>query len=104
MLSGPKNLGEGYRLNTAVLYYTFDPSFAYFGSTGEAAVQQAFDMMNSLTNVDSYSPNLTEFPLNSQSVNYSAATWGLMDLKSRRWLCCWNRWFGRFSPLHLGTD
>ena len=82
MLSGPKNLGEGYRLNTAVLYYTFDPSFAYFGSTGEAAVQQAFDMMNSLTNVDSYSPNLTEFPLNSQSVNYSAATWGLMDLKS----------------------
>jgi hypothetical protein len=82
MLSGPKNLGEGYRLNTPVLYYTFDPSFAYFGSTGEAAVQQAFDMMNSLTNVDSYSPNLTEFPLNSESVNYSAATWGLRDLKS----------------------
>ena len=82
MLSGPKNLGEGYRLNTPVLYYTFDPSFGYFGSTGEAAVQQAFDMMNSLTNVDSYSTNLTEFPLNSQSVNYSAATWGLTDLKS----------------------
>jgi hypothetical protein len=91
MHSGPKNLGEGYRLNTPVLYYTFDPSFAYFGSTGEAAVQQAFDMLNNaftnnptgMTNgVDGYSVNLTEFPLNSESVNYSAATWGLRDLKS----------------------
>jgi hypothetical protein len=80
--SGPKNLGDGYRLNTPVLYYTFDPSFGYFGSEGEVAVQQAFDMMNSLSNVDSYNTNLSEFPLNSQGVNYEAATLGLRDLKS----------------------
>ncbi len=83
LLTGPKNLGEGYRLNTPVLYYTFDPSFgAYFGSDGEAAVQKAFDMINSLTNVDSYSTNLSEFPLRSQSVNYQAAVLGLEDVKS----------------------
>jgi hypothetical protein len=90
-LSGPKNLGEGYRLNVPVLYYTFDPSFSWFGANGEAAVQQAFDMMNNaftnnptgLTNgLDGYSPDLSEFPLNSESINYTARSWGLTDLKS----------------------
>jgi len=80
--SGPRNLGEGYRLNTPVLYYTFDPSFGYFGANGETAVQQAFDMMNTLTNVDSYSTNLTEFPLNSESINYQAQVLELADVKS----------------------
>ena len=79
---GPKNLGEGYRLNTPVLYYTFDPSFGYFGSDGEAAVDKAFAIINSLTNVDNYSTNLTEFPLNSQEVNFLAATLGMQDVKS----------------------
>ena len=65
LLAGPKNLGEGYRRNTPVMYYTFDPSFGdYFGSSGELAVEQAFDILNSLTNVDSYSAYLSEFPLN----------------------------------------
>jgi hypothetical protein len=80
--SGPRNLGEGYRLNTPVLYYTFDPSFGYFGANGETAVQQAFDTMNTLTNVDSYSTNLTEFPLNSESINYQAQVLELADVKS----------------------
>lgn len=80
--SGPKNILEGYRLNTPVLYYAFDPDFSYFGSNGEYAVQQAFDILNSLTNVDSYSAGLTEFPLNSQSVNYQAQALGLYDVKS----------------------
>ena len=80
---GPKNLGEGYRRNTPVMYYTIDPTFAnYFGSNGEVAVQQAFDILNSLTNVDSYSANLSEFPLNSQSENYTAYGLGLQDVKS----------------------
>jgi Putative Ig domain len=79
---GPKNLGEGYRLNTPVLYYAFDPSFGYFGSDGETAVQKAYDILNSLTNVDNYSTNLSEFPLRSQSVNYQAAMLGLQDVKS----------------------
>ena len=65
------------------MYYTFDPSFGnYFGSNGEFAVQQAFDILNSLTNVDSYSANLSEFPLNSQSENYTAYGLGLLDVKS----------------------
>ena len=82
LAAGPKNLGEGYRRNTPVMYYTFDASFGnWFGSNGEFAVQQAFDMMNNaftnnptgLTNgLDGYSANLTEFPLNSESENYTA--------------------------------
>jgi hypothetical protein len=81
-VSGPKNLGEGYRLNTPVLYYTFDPSFGYFGSNGEAAVVSAFTILNNLTNVDSYSTNLSEFPLNAKSVNYQAQALILLDVKS----------------------
>ena len=65
-----------------MLYYAFDPSFGYFGSNGEPAVQSAFDILNSLTNVDSYSAGLTEFPLNSQSVNYQAQALDLYDVKS----------------------
>jgi hypothetical protein len=80
--TGPRNLGEGYRLNTPVIYYTFDPSFGYFGASGEAAVKQAFDMMNSLTNVDDYSTNLSEFPLTSETINYQAQVLGLADVKS----------------------
>jgi hypothetical protein len=81
--TGPKDYAEGYRLNTPVLYYTFDPSFGdYFGANGEDAVDQAFDVLNGLTNVDSYSASLSEFPLNSESVNYQAQTMGLLDIKS----------------------
>jgi hypothetical protein len=81
--AGPKNLGDGYRPNTPVLFYTFTPSFgSWFGSNGEAAVQQAFDILNNVSNVDSYSPALSEFPLNSQSINYQAQALELNDLKS----------------------
>jgi hypothetical protein len=80
---GPKNLGEGYRRNTSVIYYSFDQNFSdYFGANGEQAVVQAFAILNTLTNVDSYSSNLTEFPLQSQSQNYQATVLGLRDLKS----------------------
>ncbi len=92
--AGPKNLGEGYRRNTPVLYYTFDSTFGdWFGASGELAVEQAFDILNNafttnnvtglLTNgVDSYSPNLAECPLNSQSENYTAQALELRDVKS----------------------
>ncbi|MGB7768845.1 MAG: hypothetical protein WBN22_08335 [Verrucomicrobiia bacterium] len=80
---GPKNLGEGYRRNTPWMYYTFDASFGdYFGSNGEVAVEQAFGILNNLTNVDSYSQDLSVFPLNSVSLNYQAQALGLIDLKS----------------------
>jgi hypothetical protein len=89
---GPKNQGEGYRLNSPVMYYAFDPSFSdYFGSNGEYAVQQAFDTLNyAFTNnptgtnngIDGYSAYLSEFPLNSESENYTAASLQLQDVKS----------------------
>jgi Putative Ig domain len=79
----PKNLGEEYRRNTPKMYYTYDQNFLdFFGSNGVAAVDQAMAIMNSLTNVDSYSPALTEFPLEAQGFNYEAQSAGLTDLKS----------------------
>src|SRR5450631_4007471 len=86
---GPKNIGEEYRRNTSVIYYAVDANFLnFFDTPGSAAVDQAFAIINtSLTNnslgsLDGYSPALTEFPLNSESVNYQAFAVSLLDLKS----------------------
>ncbi len=82
-VGGPKNLGEGYRWNTPTLYYAFDASFIdYFGSNGVAAVDQAFAMMNNLSNVSSYSADLSEWPLKSSRINYRAQALSLLDVKS----------------------
>jgi hypothetical protein len=79
----PKNIGEEYRRNTPVMYYTFDDNFiGYFGSNGTNAVAGAFEVLNNLTNVDSYSSGLTEFPLQSESINFQAQALELVDLKS----------------------
>ena len=81
--NAPKNYGEGYRRNTPVMYYAYDAGFlTFFGSNGVAAVDSAYSILNSLTNVDSYSPLLTEFPQYSQHANYLAQSLGLLDLKS----------------------
>ena len=85
LLVGPKNLGEEYRRNTPVIYYTCDANFLdYFGSDGLAAVDQAFAILNNLanTNVSSYSANLSEFSLNTTVVNYQAQALSLLDMKS----------------------
>ena len=89
---GPKILGEGYRRNTPVMYYAYDANFLdFFGSNGVAAVDSAFAILNNaftnnptgMTNgLDGYSASLSEFPLESQSINYQAQSLGLMDLKS----------------------
>jgi hypothetical protein len=82
-LNAPKNLGEEYRRNLPVMYYAFDENFdGFFGANGEAAVAGAFAIMNSLTNVSSYSANLSEFPVESRRVNFQAQALGLLDLKS----------------------
>lgn len=82
-LGGPHNLGEEFRRNTPVLYYTFDQNFMdFFGSNGVAAVEEAFAMMNSLTNVDHYSPGLYEWPMEALSYNFKAQALNLRDLKS----------------------
>lgn len=83
----PKNIGQEYRRNTSVLYYAFDENFTGFfdannSTNGTAAVDAAFTILNNLTNVDAYSAQLTEFPLDSQKFNYTAQSLGLTDLKS----------------------
>jgi len=79
----PKNLGEEYRRNTPVLYYTIDANFLdYFGSNGVYAVEQAFAIMNSISNVSSYSQGLSELPLEAQEYNYQAQALQLLDVKS----------------------
>src|SRR5258706_3010501 len=82
-IGAPKNLGEEYRWNIPFLYYAFDQNFFdYFGSNGVWSVEQAFAIMNALTNVSSYSADLSEFPQESLRVNFKAQSLGLIDLKS----------------------
>lgn len=79
----PKNIGEEYRRNTPIAFYAYDVSFTdYFRSNGIYAVDQAFGIMNSLTNVNEYSSNLFEFPYNSTRINNIAEALFLRDLKS----------------------
>src|SRR5437879_2431442 len=82
-IGAPKNLGEEYRWAVPVLYYSVDSSFLdYFGSNGVRAVDQAFAILNSLTNVSSYSRDLSEFPLDTARVNYKAQALQLLDVKT----------------------
>jgi hypothetical protein len=89
---GPGAIGEGYRRNTPVMYYTYDANFlTFFGTGGAAEGDKAFAMWNAaFTNnptgitsgLDGYSSDLSEFPFYSQSINYWAQTLRLTDLKS----------------------
>jgi hypothetical protein len=85
-VGAPKNLGEEYRWNLPVLYWSCDSQFLdYFGLSALEVVAQAFDILN--TNVfrgdlSSYSPELTEFPLAARLVNNTARALSLVDLKS----------------------
>ncbi len=84
-IAAPHNLGEEFRRNVPVVYYGFDASFLdYFGSNGVYAVDQAFALLNSLTNrsFSQYSRDLHEFPLYSTRENYEAEALNLIDLKS----------------------
>ena len=79
----PRNIGEEYRRNTPILYYTFSQNFSgFYGSNGEAAVVSAFNIMNQVTNVDSYSAALNEYSMETHHADYTALTLGLTDLKS----------------------
>ncbi len=83
-IMAPKNLGEEYRRNTPVMYYTFDANFLeFFGSNGVFAVEQAFAIMNSLSNVSAYTQGLYEFPYEAQEFNWLAQALLLWDLKSK---------------------
>ena len=80
-IGGPKNIGEGYRRNVPVIYYSYDESFTrFFGSNGVAAVDSAVAIMNSLTNADKM--DLSQYTLESQHINPTATALYLTDLKS----------------------
>jgi hypothetical protein len=90
-VGGPKNIGEGYRRNTPVLFYTYDANFlGFFGTYGAAQGDKAFAILNNVfsnnitgpVGLDGYSPDLLEFPFYSEGVNYTAQSLGLTDLKS----------------------
>ena len=79
----PRNIAEEYRWNTPNLFYAFDANFlGFFGTGGAAQVDAAFAMFNNLSNVSSYSSDLSEWPLNTSRINFTAANLNLLDLKS----------------------
>ena len=78
-LVAPKNIGEDYRRNTPVIYYAFDETFLdFFGSNGVWAVDQAFAILNNLTNASSYSADLSEIPLEARRFNQTAGALNLI--------------------------
>lgn len=82
-IASPRNLGDEYRWNVPTVYYTCDATFLrYFGSNGLAAVDSAFAVLNSLTNVSSYSQSLSEWPLTTSRYNETALALSLLDVKS----------------------
>ena len=65
------------------MFYSVDANFlGYFGTSGITNVDDAFAILNSLTNVSSYSPSLSEFPQYSEHINYTAQSLELTDVKS----------------------
>jgi hypothetical protein len=82
-IGAPKAFGQGYRRNIPVLYYAADAGFwTFFSQHGMDAVDQAFTLLNNVTNVGLYSQDLSEWPQDSQRVNLRAASLALTDLKS----------------------
>lgn len=81
---GPRMRGDEYRLSTPVVTYGIDGSFLeFFGVQGAQAVDDAFAVFNSLTNVSSFSENLEEFPLKADGINPTARALGLLDIKTQ---------------------
>jgi hypothetical protein len=80
-IGGPMGLNEEYRWNVPVVTYGFDRAFLdYFGSNGVAAVEQAIQILNDLPPASSIV--LSNYPLNSERINFQAQSQGLSDLKS----------------------
>jgi hypothetical protein len=80
-IGGPMDIGSGYRWNVPVVTYGFDKSFLdFFGTNGVAAVESAIQVFNDLPPASQIV--LTNYPLNSASVNYQAQAGNLCDLKS----------------------
>jgi len=82
-IGGPMNLGEEFRWNIPTIYYGYDESFLnYFGAEGTNAIEKAIAILNALPAMSQTSSNLTEFPLDTKRINYTASSLRLRDLKS----------------------
>lgn len=83
LLDAPKTIGQEYRRITPKVYYTYDDNFlGFFGTAGATNIDAAFAILNQVSNVDSYTPNLIEWPTQTKEINYSASALGLLDIKS----------------------
>jgi hypothetical protein len=81
-VGGPKNFGEGSRINTPIVTYGFDISFLeYFGAKGVAAVDSAMATLNALPASSSANPAAFLMQGNQQ-INYTAQALELTDVKS----------------------
>lgn len=80
-IGGPMGINEEYRWNVPTITYGFDKSFLdYFGSNGVAAVESAIQILNDLPAASDIV--LTNYPMDTRRVNFTAALPGLYDLKS----------------------
>lgn len=81
---GPRNLGDEYRVNTAIVTYGFDSSFLdYFGEEGVKAVDEAFRVFNRLPPVSQMSSNLDEYMTEgNMNINHRASALYLLDMKT----------------------
>lgn len=80
-IGGPMDIGSEYRWNVPVVTYGFDKSFLdYFGTNGVAAVESAIQVLNDLPPASDIV--LTNYPFESQQINYQAQSLSLYDLKS----------------------
>src|SRR5207249_2381564 len=80
-IGGPMNLGQEYRWNVPIMYYSIDSSFlTYFGSRGVQEIDKAIKFINDLPKMSTI--NIDNYPLKTERVNYRARALGLWDLKS----------------------
>jgi hypothetical protein len=77
----PHNIGEGYRWNIPILYYSYDSSFlGYFGSRGVQEVDSAVSILNAVPPASQL--DINDYPMDEARFNYTAAALHLYDLKS----------------------
>jgi hypothetical protein len=81
-LGGPKNFGEGSRLNVPIITYAYDYTFlSYFGVDGVKAVDSAMAVLNALPPVSNL--NLSKYVTSGVlQANYTAQAMSLLDIKS----------------------
>jgi len=81
-IGGPKNYGQGSRLNTPIVTYGFDVTFlTYFGVKGVEAVDSAMAVLNALPAASATVPSKFLMQGNQQ-INYTAQALDMTDLKS----------------------